>query len=538
MNGQKSGATAVFLNGNIYTVDKKFSIAEALVSKNDRLIYVGTNEIAKRFISDGMKVIDLGGKTVLPGLIEGHTHFGWLSQSLVEIDALFKQKEQILQEVAERASKTKKGDWILGRGWSNTIWKDASFPTKEDLDEVSPDNPVCIVRSCCHAYWANSKALKIAGINRDTPDSVGGEIIRASDGSPAGVLVDTAGDRLMAVVPPYEGENQLNALRKGQEHLVSYGFTSIMDAGATVPEIEAMKTMCESGEMKLRLYVYAKEGEAAKYYYDRGVEIGLFNDHLTVRGVKLFADGSSGARSAFLLEEYADRPGYRGKSRYKDQELYETVKEARLNGFQLSIHANGDGATEQVINAYTKVLDELPLEDNRYRIEHFQMITPKHLQKAIEYKLIPSMQFVQCTTDRLMMEERMGKDSGRLERAYLWRDIIDAGLHIVNGSDAPVELVNPYHGFYAGVTRKGRDGQPEGGWFPKQCITREEVLKAATVWAAEAHFEENLKGTLEVGKLADFVVIDRDYMKCDVEEIKNINALMTVISGETVYQKY
>ncbi len=537
MNYNKSGATAVYLNGNIYTVDKDFSVAEALVAKNDYLIYVGTNEIAKRFITESTKVIDLKGETVLPGLIEGHTHFGWLSQSLVEIDALFKQKDQILKEVEERAAHAKKGDWILGRGWSNDIWPDTSFPTKEELDEVSPDNPVCIIRSCCHAYWANSKALELAKISRDTPDPDGGEIIRSSDGSPAGVLVDTAGDQLMAVIPAYEGENQLNALRKGQEHLLSYGFTSIMDAGASISEIDAMKTMCESEEMKLRLYVYAKEGEAAKYCYEKGVEIGLYNNHLTVRGVKLFADGSSGARSAFLLDDYADRPGHRGNSRYTDQELYEAVKEARMNGFQLSIHANGDGATEQVINAYTRVLDELPLENNRYRIEHYQLITPKHLQKAVKYKLIPSMQTVQCTTDRLMMEERMGKNSGRLERAYLWRDIIDAGLHIVNGSDAPVELVNPYHGFYAAVTRKGRDGQPEGGWYPNQCMTREEALKAATIWAAEAHFEEKLKGTLEAGKLADFVVIDRDYMRCDVEEIKDINALMTVIGGEIAYQK-
>jgi predicted amidohydrolase YtcJ len=258
MNYNKSGATAVYLNGNIYTVDKDFSVAEALVAKNDYLIYVGTNEIAKRFITESTKVIDLKGETVLPGLIEGHTHFGWLSQSLVEIDALFKQKDQILKEVEERAAHAKKGDWILGRGWSNDIWPDTSFPTKEELDEVSPDNPVCIIRSCCHAYWANSKALELAKISRDTPDPDGGEIIDLLYGSPAGVLVDTAGDQLMAVIPAYEGENQLNALRKGQSTFLLTDLQVIMDAGASISEIDAMKTMCESEEMKLRLYVYAK----------------------------------------------------------------------------------------------------------------------------------------------------------------------------------------------------------------------------------------------------------------------------------------
>lgn len=532
-----SGATSIYFNGNIYTVDKDFTKANALVIKNDRLIYVGTDKIAMRFKTENTKIIDLKGKTVFPGLIEGHTHFGWLSQSLVEIDALFKQKEEILEEVKKKAETVKPGEWILGRGWNNEIWEQSNFPTKEELDLVAPNNPVCIIRTCCHAYWVNSMALDQAKINKETPSPEGGEIIRHKDGSPAGVLVDTAGDQLTSIIPLYEGENQLNALLKGQEHLLAFGFTSIMDAGATVQEIAAMKLLCETEKMNLRLYVYAKEGDTADYYYKKGLEIGLYENHLTVRGIKFFADGSSGARSAYLLEDYNDRPGHRGNSRYTEKELHDNVREARINGFQISIHANGDGATEMVIDAYTKVLDELPLENNRYRIEHYQLLTPKHIEKAVKYKFIPSMQTVQCTSDRLMMEERMGKNSGRLERAYLWRDIIDAGLHIVNGSDAPVELVNPYHGFYAAVTRKGRDGQPEGGWYPKQCMTREEALKAATIWAAEAQFEENIKGSLEEGKLADFTVIDRDYMNCSIEEIKDINAEMTVIGGEIVYLK-
>ncbi|MBK5246297.1 MAG: amidohydrolase [Peptostreptococcaceae bacterium] len=532
-----SGATSIYFNGNIYTVGKDFTKANALVIKNDRLIYVGTDEIALRFRTENTSVIDLNGKTVLPGLIEGHTHFGWLSQSLVEIDALFKQKEDILEEVKKKAETVKPGEWILGRGWNNEIWEQSNFPTKEELDLAAPNNPVCIIRTCCHAYWVNSTALDLAKINKETLSPEGGEIIRHKDGSPAGVLVDTAGDQLTSIIPPYEGENQRNALLKGQEHLLEFGFTSIMDAGATVDEISAMKQLCETKKMDIRLYVYAKEGETANYYYKKGLEVGLYENHLTVRGIKFFADGSSGARSAYLLEDYNDRPGHKGNGRYTEKELYDNVREARINGFQISIHANGDGATEMVIDAYTKVLDELPLENNRYRIEHYQLLTPKHIEKAVEYKFIPSMQTVQCTSDRLMMEERMGKDSGRLERAYLWRDIIDAGLHIVNGSDAPVELVNPYHGFYAAVTRKGRDGQPEGGWYPNQCMTREEALKAATIWAAEAQFEENIKGSLEEGKLADFTVIDRDYMICDIEEIKDINAEMTVIGGKTVYFK-
>lgn len=532
------GATSIYYNGNIYTVNQNFSVANALVIKNDKLIYVGSNEIALTFRTEETEVIDLKGKTVLPGLMEGHTHFCWLSQSLIEVDALFKNKEEILEEIRERVKTAPKGEWILGRGWNNEIWEDTQFPTKEDLDAVAPDNPVNIIRTCCHAYWVNSKALEIAGITKDSKDPLGGEIIRKADGlEPSGVLVDTAGDQLTAKIPPYEGDNLEKALLKGQEYLFSFGFTSVMDAGANLNEIAMMKKLYQDNKLDLRIYAYAKEGETAEFYCKNGIEVGLYDNRFTVRGIKLFADGSMGARSAYLLEDYADRPGHRGNLRYEEEELYEAIKAARMNGFQLSVHANGDGSTEMVLNTYMKVLDEMPLTDNRYRIEHYQLISKEQLTNTVAYGFIPSMQTVQCTSDRTMVEERLGVDSGRLERAYVWRDILDAGLPIVNGSDAPVELVNPFHGFYAGVTRKGRDGMPENGWYTKQCMTREEALRAATNWPAYAQFEEHLKGSLEEGKLADFVVIDRDYMKCDVEEIKDIEAELTVVSGKVVYRK-
>ena len=341
----------------------------------------------------------------------------------------------------------------------------------------------------------------------------------------------------MAKIPPYAGEEQLNALRACQKHLTSFGFTGICDMGAEISEIEAMEKLCQNGEQKVRLYVYGKEGEAAEYCYKNGLRIGLYDNHLTVRGIKLFCDGSTGVRSAALLEDYADRPGHKGIFRYTDDEMYESVKEARKNGFQMSVHANGDASVEMVVNAYARVLDEMPLADNRWRIEHYQLITQDQLDKSVKYGFIPSMQFVHCTSDRVMVEQRYGLNTGRLNWAYIWRSIIDAGLHICNGSDAPVELVNPYHGVYAAVTRKGRDGKPEGGWYTNQCITREEAIRADTIWAAEAQFDENNKGSLEAGKLADFVVIDKDIMTCDADEIKDIQALETYIGGELVYKR-
>ncbi len=531
-----TGASEVYFNGRIYTVDAEFSVAEAMVVKEDRLIYVGTNDVAEKFIDNATKVIDLKGKTVIPGLIEAHMHYGWFSQSLIEVNGLERKKEDILEDVRRRAECLPEGEWIRGRGWNHVNWG-TGFPSKQELDEVAPNNPVCLIRTDCHSYWVNSKALEAAGIDASTADPDGGEIIREENGEPSGILVDTAGDILLEKIPPYSRNIQLKALLKAQEYLLSLGFTSIMDAGAEISELEAMEALCKSGDQKLRLYVYAKEGESAEHCYKKGIQIGMYDNRMTVRGVKLFCDGSTGSRGAALLEDYADRPGHKGIFRYTDEEMYNTVREARKNGFQLSVHVNGDASVEQVINAYIKVLDEMPLEDNRWRLEHYQLITKEQLAKTVEYGFIPSMQFVQCTSDRVMITERYGKDTGRLDRAYIWRDIVDAGLHIANGSDAPVELVNPYHGIYAAITRKGRDGQPEDGWYTNQCLSREEALRADTIWAAEAHFEENMKGSLESGKLADFTVLDRDIINCSPKDIIDTQVLMTVIGGEVVYEK-
>jgi predicted amidohydrolase YtcJ len=392
-------------------------------------------------------------------------------------------------------------------------------------------------RICCHAYWVNSEALRLAGIDGNSQAPLGGEIVRDADGEPTGVLVDNAGDRLTEIIPPYSKAYRLAALRKGEEHLLSYGFTGVMDAGADLDEIEAMRTLCRSGELKLRLYVYASEGEAAEHFYNKGIEIGRYDGHFTLRGVKLFGDGSFGARSARMLKDYADTPGNRGLARYSDEELHKAVRDARLNGFQVSVHAIGDDTLKQVLSVYKGVLDELPLRDNRYRIEHCAVARGEDIRTMAAYGFIPSMQAVHCTSDWSMIGKCLGEASERAARTYVWRDFLDAGLHIANGSDAPVEEVNPYHGFCAAVTRKDRSGKPAGGWHPEQCMRREEALRAATLWVAEAQFEEGIKGSLEAGKLADFVVTDRDYMSCPADELKDMRALITVIGGKKAYEK-
>ncbi|MDR0854360.1 MAG: amidohydrolase [Clostridiales Family XIII bacterium] len=529
-------ATSVWLNGKILTVDDEFSIAEALVVKNDYLIYVGDNETARKFISPETEVFDLEGKTVLPGLMESHTHFSWLSNSLTEIDGLFKSKENILDQLREKVAKAEKGEWIQGRGWNQDNWDEKVFPTKFDLDEVAPDNPVVMIRADYHSYWVNSAALKIGGIDKDTKAVDGGEIIRFDDGEPTGVLIDKAGEAVTKHVPPYQGEKFQEALRLGQKHLASYGFSGVMDAGASSDEIAAFKQFADNGELDIRLYVYAKEGDTAREYYKKGAEIGLYGNKMTIRGVKFFTDGAIGSRGAAMVEDYADDPGNKGLFMYTDEQFYNEVREARLNGFQISAHAIGDAAVEQVVNTFKKVLDELPDENNRWRIEHFQTITKQTLSDTVKYKFIPSMQFTHCTSDVGPARKRYGEGE-RLERSYRWRDVLDAGLHIAEGSDAPVEYVNPYHGFYAGVARKNRAGEPADGGYPGQCLTREEVIRAATIWSAEAQFEEHIRGSLEIGKFADFAVIDKDLLTCNVEDIKDIQALRTVVGGKTIFER-
>lgn len=533
-------ADSVYRNGNIYTVDDDFSKATAMAIKGDRLIYVGDEAGVEAYIGPGTKVTDLGGKTVIPGLIEGHMHINGLGESLLQIDAFWKPRDVILASVKEAAEKAEPGQWIRGRGWLNTVWEDTSYPTKEELDAVAPNNPVILTRADGHMSWVNSMAFELAGITKDTPDPQGGEYLKTESGELLGCATDTAVAPIRALLPSYTIEQQREALLLAQEQLFSYGLTSAMNAGTSVEGLnELYKYLYESGQLKLRSYILmslsSTEGEQADYLRNTPIQVGLYDNRMDVRAVKMFGDGSLGARSAALLEDYSDREGHIGNYRSTDEEIEAMVKLAYDAGYQIGTHAIGDGANHQILNAYEKVMKENPSDDPRLRIEHFQILTLEDIQRAIDLGVLPSMQTTHATSDMLMAEDRIGAE--RIEGAYAWRTIIDSGSIIINGSDAPVELVNPYHGLYAAVSRKDRLGEPPEGWYADQCMTREEALRSFTIWAAYGEFNEELKGSLEVGKLADFVVIDRDYMTCPAEDIKDIQALMTICGGEVVYAK-
>ena len=539
MAAGEEAADSVYCNAVIYTVDDDNPTATALAIKGDRLVYVGTDAGVQAYVGPNTKVVDLKGLTVLPGLMDGHMHVGSLGEGLLTLDVFWKPKDVILSMVAEAAKAAKPGEWIQGSGWMNTVWEDSDYPTKEDLDAVAPDNPTILTRADGHMIWVNSKALELAGITKDTPNPQGGEILKNDKGEVWGCLTDTAGNAVEKLVPPFTVEQQRTALLSAQEQLFSYGLTSAMDAGISVGALENYKALYASGQLKLRTYplmmLTGTTNEEADFIRNNKPGGMLYDNHMNLRAVKIISDGSLGARSAAMLEEYSDRPGYTGEYRFTDQEIHDVVKLAYDQGYQVCTHAIGDGADHQIIDAYEKVMQENPREDPRLRIEHFQILTMEDIDRALKLGILPSMQYIHATSDLLMAEDRIGPE--RIKGAYAWRTIIDKGGNIICGTDAPVEMVNPWHNFYAGVTRKNRSGEPEGGWYINEAITREEVLKSYTIWAAYGAFEEDLIGSLEAGKLADFVVIDRNIMTCPADDMKDTQALMTVSGGEVVYTR-
>lgn len=535
-------ADSIYINGNIYTMDPDQPNATAIAVKGQMIISVGDDQKVKEYMGNNTKLVDLKGKTVIPGLIEGHMHLPMLGENLLKIDAFWKPKAEIIAAVKEEAAKVKPGEWITGFGWNNVIWDDKSYPTKEELDAVAPNNPVVLERTDGHMIWVNSMALSLAGITKESKDPQGGEILRDASGNPMGCLTDTAGEPVQKIIPILSEEREKEAIVKAQSQLLSYGLTSIMDAGSTMDVINLYKELYEENKLSIRLYSLiggawgGTLGETEKNYIaNNPPQRELYDSRLSINAVKFFADGSLGSRSAALLGDYSDRAGHKGNYKYSNDEIYAVMKDSYNQGYQIATHAIGDGAVNQVINTYEKLMKDNPRTDARLRIEHFQVATLGDIKRIAELDILPAMQPTHATSDKSMAEDRIGKD--RMAGAYAWRKVIDSGSIIIGGSDAPVELVNPYHGLYAAVTRQGRDGQPAGGWYAEEAMTREEALKSFTIWAAYGQFEEGIKGSLKAGKLADFVVIDRDYMNCSAAEIKDIQALTTVLGGKVVYQK-
>jgi predicted amidohydrolase YtcJ len=534
----KMMADTVYLNGNIYTVDEQNPKASAMVIADDRFIFVGSDKTAQEYIGDQTTVFDLKGKTVLPGLIDAHAHYSGVGNRKMKLDAFWKTKQDILDTVRQAVHSAEKGEWIEGRGWNQEVWDPPDYPTRKDLDDIAPDHPIYLERTDGHAAWVNSKALKIAGITEETINPPGGEIIRDAAGVPTGVLVDTAKLTVFDKIPPFTEQKALQALEMAQEEFFSHGLTGVHDAGSDLQTIERVKRLYDSGRLCIRLYVFMRIPDGSTTlgdeFYAPGKQIGLYNNSLTIRGIKISIDGTLGSHGALMIEGFSDRSdGYLGLQRVTRERLLAVAKRAHEAGFQVAVHAIGDAANRQALDVYEAVVKETPNNDYRHRIEHAQVVALEDIPRFKQLGVIPAMQAVHATSDKNMAEKRVGPE--RIKGAYAWRKFLETGAVIPNGTDAPVEKVNPFHVLFASVARQSLDGKPTGGWYPAEKMTREEALRSYTIWAAYAAFEENIKGSIREGKLADFIIIDRDYMRCDESEIKDISVLQTILGGNVVF---
>ena len=431
--------------------------------------------------------------------------------------------------VKEAVASRPQGTWIRGRAWDQTRWPGARFPSADQLSIVSPDRPVCLTRVDGHASWVNHKALELAGITSATKDPPGGKIHHDSSGRPTGILIDRAQGLVESKIPAPTPEQVREQLARAARECVRLGLTGVHDAWVSATVLATYRELIAQHRLPIRIYaMIGGEGDLWKQYLRRGPEFG---DYLTVRSIKLIADGALGSRGAALKEPYLDDAGNRGLLILSREDIERVARTALTHGFQVNTHAIGDRANRVVLDAYAAVVGGP--NDRRFRIEHAQIVSPEDFELFRKYSIIPSMQPTHATSDMRWAEKRLGPR--RIRGAYAWRRFLSMGLRIPSGSDFPVESPNPLWGFYAAVTRQDHDGYPEGGWMPDQRMSREEALKSWTLDGAWASFEENRKGSLTPGKLADFVMLSRDIMKIPAPEILATRVLMSVVGGQIVY---
>ena len=543
-NSGKPPADVVIRNGTIYTANPAQPKAEAVAATAGKIVFVGSASDAAGYVGPNTKVIDLQGNTAYPGFTDSHYHLTGVGQRerTLNLDSTKNTDlEDFLQKVKAAVGEKKPGEWVVGRGWIESEWPKPVFPTRWDLDKVSPANPVYLVRADGHGSIANSAALKIAGIDRTTRNPSGGEVIRdTKSGEPNGMVIDNAKALIQTKIPPETDDDRVKNLEAGIDRTLAQGWTTVHVPGGNFAEIERLKQMYESGRAKLRIY-YAVSGPGpeARTLLDNGPLIGLYGDRFTVRSIKLYVDGALGSRGAALLESYSD---YDSKGLFinKPEDLYPIAEEALRKGIQVMTHAIGDRANREILDIYEKALAAVPadqrkVKDPRFRIEHAQIFNPADLPRPAKLGIICAMQPSHAITDLHFAPSRLGMD--RLVGAYAWRTFIDSGVKVPGGSDAPVERGDPRSEFYAAVTRKDLKGFQGEGWHPELKVTRDEALKMFTIWGAYASFEENLKGSLEPGKLADLTVLSKDIMTVPEQEILKAETIMTIVGGEVAYRK-
>jgi predicted amidohydrolase YtcJ len=535
-------ADVVFKNGNIYTVNERQPRAEAIAVKGGKIIFVGSNKAVAAYEGKNTSVVDLKGNTVVPGMTDAHYHLSGvgareMNLNLEGVNSL----EDFLAKVKTRVDKAKPGEWVTGRGWIETFWKPPAFPTRQDLDKISPDNPVVLTRADGHASVINSAALKAAGITKDTPNPFGGEIIKDKQtGEPTGMLLDGAQGLVRKNIPAETRADEEQAILLGVKRSIELGWCEIQDAGGSYNDVNLMRKLYGEGKIKLRIYkaVHGPTPASAKLLAE-GASVGESDNRFTLRTIKVVFDGALGSRGAWLLENYSDNNST-GFPTVKEDALYPMLVEALRKGIQVETHAIGDRANRTILDLYEKAFNAVPaaerkVREPRWRVEHAQIVSPVDIPRFAKLGVIPSMQPSHAIGDLHFAPARLGMK--RLEGAYAWQSFIKSGSIIAGGSDAPVERGEPMIEFYAAVARKDQRGFTGEGWHAEQALSREQALKMFTIWAAYAAFEEQVKGSIEAGKLADLTVLSADIMKIAEPEILKTRSVMTVIGGEIVYQQ-
>jgi predicted amidohydrolase YtcJ len=536
-----ASADVVFVNGNVYTNDDRSPHAEAIGVKEGRIVFVGSSALARER-SAGARIVDLRGHTVVPGFTDAHVHLAGIGarEATLNLEGLTTLGAFVAAVKADVA-KRKPGAWVTGRGWIETFWQPPVFPTRRDLDEVAPNNPVLLERADGHASIANSAALALAHIDGRTPNPFGGEILRdKSTGEPTGMLVDHAQELVRRLVPPETTSEVERNIVFGVRRELTLGWTEVQIAGNSWNEMELIRKLY--GEKKIALRIYDAidgPGPDADRLLEQGPRVGEFGGRFTVRAIKIHYDGALGSRGAALLAPYTDAPETSGFLTRKDDEVAGLLRAALRRGLQVETHAIGDLANRSILNLYEQAFAAVPPKDRasaepRFRVEHAQIVHLDDIPRFAKLGVIPSMQPSHAIGDLHFAPRRLGPE--RLERAYAWRRFLASGSIIAGGSDAPVERGEPMIEFYAAVARRDLKGFRGAGWHPEQAMTRAEALKALTSWPAYAAFEEQERGSLEPGKLADLTVLSADVMQIAEADIPNVRCLATIVGGEMVYQ--
>ncbi|MBN8668497.1 MAG: amidohydrolase [Chitinophagales bacterium] len=543
----KNQADLVLHHAQVYTVNPAQPTAEAVAVKDGKIIFVGSNTEAEKFIGSQTESIDCKGQFLMPGFIEGHGHIHGLGASLVSLNLMtVKNWDEIVEKVKEAVSKAKPGDWIIGWGWHQEKWNPApavnflGYPYHEELDKVSPNNPVLLSHASGHSSYVNAKAMELAGINANTPNPSGGEIVRDKTGRVVGVLAETAQslvNKAYAAFVNQQTEDEQKArwaesIRLAEEDCLKKGITSFQDAGSSFTQVKWMKELADSGKLNIRHWLMVRERNSV-LRANAGVFpiIDAGDAHLTVKAVKVSLDGALGSYGAWLLEPYSDRPGWVGEATFNLDSLQAIADFCWDNQLQLCVHAIGDRANRELIDLYAKKIAQDKTKDHRWRIEHAQHVNPTEIPRFKEWNVIASMQGIHCTSDAPFVPKRLGEQRSR-EGAYVWQSFLKAGVVVTNGTDVPVEDEDPIACYYASVTRQLKDGTV---FYPEQRMSREQAIHSYTLANAYSSFQEKVKGSIEVGKYGDFVLLSNNLVTCKDEEIKDTKVMMTIVNGKLKY---